>query len=251
MGGELSSLDWLLTGILLRKMGITNIVLTGGEPLIRPDIVDIATHLFMSNYRVTLSTNAMLLRQRESILQYIHEIGIPIDGPTEEVTSRVRPGPRGALHAAINALELVGNHYPLIETTIRTVLVPQNRDYLPEIAENIVSRYPECRWKIYQPTRIGYAVPNWQSLEVGNKDFDEATSALTREFPNLHVITQHASDQQGNYLLIGPDGEVYGIDSGLNKISAGNLLSTGLENMVYAMAGLIHLPDTKDELMQR
>ncbi len=56
----LNAKDWIETAIQLKKMGTENIVITGGEPTLRKDLLEMVEGFKKLGMRVTLSTNAML-----------------------------------------------------------------------------------------------------------------------------------------------------------------------------------------------
>ncbi|MCP5109970.1 MAG: radical SAM protein, partial [bacterium] len=86
-----------------------SLVLSGGEPLWRRDVFDIAKHAKSGNIRVILNTNGTLID--EVIAERIHEAGIErvaisIDG-ADAVTHDTFRGHQGAFDAAIRGARLL------------------------------------------------------------------------------------------------------------------------------------------------
>ncbi len=81
--GELSTEQVYSTMDDLRAMGVPGLILSGGEPLLRPDIYDIARRARDMGFYVGLSTNGTLIEDRH--VQSIRDagfdyVGISIDG---------------------------------------------------------------------------------------------------------------------------------------------------------------------------
>lgn len=85
--------------------GIPVLLLSGGEPLVRPDLLELASYATARGLRVGLSTNGTLLTGdtvhwlRKSGVTYV---GVSLDGP-EAVNDRFR-GSRGAFRQALEGI---------------------------------------------------------------------------------------------------------------------------------------------------
>lgn len=66
----------------LKQTGVQNIVITGGEPMLRPDIYDIIKMFIAKGFNVRLQTNATLLNQSKLVKLYetgLQDITISLD----------------------------------------------------------------------------------------------------------------------------------------------------------------------------
>jgi radical SAM protein with 4Fe4S-binding SPASM domain len=64
----------------LMRLGLKNLVITGGEPLMHADLFDIAGRLSGRGLRLFLCTNGMLLRRRrEEVLKHFHSVVVSLD----------------------------------------------------------------------------------------------------------------------------------------------------------------------------
>lgn len=80
------------------------LVLSGGEPLFRPDIFQIATHARENGLAVALATNGTLIDQQKAMAIVdagIQRVAISIDGADESTHDQFRRQP-GSLAAALN-----------------------------------------------------------------------------------------------------------------------------------------------------
>ncbi len=118
----------------LASMPVTAIVLSGGEPLLREDVFEIARHSAKLGIHTALSTNGALIRPdhvarlREAGIAYV---GISLDG--RESTHDVFRGRRGAYQDSLAGLRLCRDAG--LTVGIRTTLTRVTRDEIPYICD--------------------------------------------------------------------------------------------------------------------
>jgi Fe-coproporphyrin III synthase len=106
--GELSTTEVLSVMHDLRTFGVPALILSGGEPLLRKDIFEIARHAKSMGFYTALSTNGtlidmpMALRVRDAGFDYV---GISLDGLRETHDKFRRK--RGAFEKSLGALRLL------------------------------------------------------------------------------------------------------------------------------------------------
>jgi len=115
----------MLYKIILWKPG--SIILSGGEPLVRNDIIDILEHL-SKNYsgKVILCTNATLINDEnaQAISKLVYRVDISIDGVDEESCSIIR-GP-GVFDRVVNGIRLLQKH-GMTNIDLSMVMCDRNR----------------------------------------------------------------------------------------------------------------------------
>ncbi|NTV41731.1 MAG: heme b synthase [Syntrophobacteraceae bacterium] len=121
------------------ELGKPIIILTGGEPLLRPDIFEIAAYGNARGFRMTMAVNGTLLtpEKAEKMVQVgIQRISISIDGATaasHDAFRRVEGAFKGALDG-IESAKAAG-----LDFQINTTITKQNLEELPAIQELAVS----------------------------------------------------------------------------------------------------------------
>ncbi len=109
------------------------LILSGGEPLVRDDIFDIAEYANKKGLRVVLATNATLIN--EEIAKKIKEVGIgrvsiSIDGASEESHDTFR-GYKGAFRSSLRGIEELKKAG--VEFQINTTITKRNVHELEKI----------------------------------------------------------------------------------------------------------------------
>ena len=105
------STDFILGSIPeLKKAGIRFVIFSGGEPLIRRDIFEIAHAMREQGIVTYLSTNGLYVSEKnvDRIIDTFNYIGISIDG-IEEIHDRFR-GLQGAYRKSLDAIALIQKH---------------------------------------------------------------------------------------------------------------------------------------------
>ncbi|HYG41396.1 MAG TPA: heme d1 biosynthesis radical SAM protein NirJ [Bordetella sp.] len=129
---ELSTAEALRVIDDLRAAGVRILILSGGEPLLRPDLFQLADHARDQGFFVALSSNGTLIDEynieRVAAAQFDY-VGISIDG-LQEVHDAWRQMP-GSFAAAMHAIDLCRRHG--IRVGLRTTLTQHNTEQLPAI----------------------------------------------------------------------------------------------------------------------
>lgn len=131
--------------------GCLNLLLTGGEVLLRPDFVEFYRHAKQTGMLVTLFTNGTLLTPR--IADFLaewppHLIEITLYGHSQETYERVTnvPGSHARCRQGIDLMLERGLHLRL-----KSVVLRSNRHELPQMAEfanqlDVYFRYDAMLW---------------------------------------------------------------------------------------------------------
>ncbi|MBF2975494.1 radical SAM protein, partial [Pseudomonas aeruginosa] len=132
--GELETAE-ILRGIDdLRAAGVRVLILSGGEPLMHPDLFEIAAHARQAGMFVALSSNGTLID--EGNIQRVAEarfdyVGISLDG-LRETHDRFRQK-QGSFDAALAAMRLCREAD--IRVGMRTTLTEENAAQLPALLD--------------------------------------------------------------------------------------------------------------------
>ena len=115
------------------------IILTGGEPLLRPDIFEIAAYGNQKGFRMTMAVNGTLLsvdKTRRMQDAGIRRISISLDGATAASHDAFRQVP-GAFEGALRGVQYAREAG--LDFQINTTITQQNLEELPAIQELTIS----------------------------------------------------------------------------------------------------------------
>jgi heme b synthase len=135
--GELDTKKCLQLLDEIAAVGKPVIILTGGEPLLRPDIYEIAAYGDRKGLRMVLATNGTLLTREVAeklIRSGIRRVSISIDGPDAESHDAFRgvPGAFAGAMTGIAAMKQAG-----LEFQINTTITQANLMQIREIHEMV------------------------------------------------------------------------------------------------------------------
>lgn len=119
----------------IAEVGNPIIILTGGEPLLRPDIFDIASYGSELGLRMVMAPNGTLITEEianKMAESGIRRISVSLDGATREKHDRFR-GVDGAFDGALKGIEMAKNAG--IEFQINTTITRVNLPDIPKIQE--------------------------------------------------------------------------------------------------------------------
>jgi len=141
------------------------LILTGGEPLYRPDLFTIASYAAQRGARICLASNGTLID--EKVARQIREVGvrrvaISLDGATPEVhdTFRRIPGAwEGALRGAANVIN------EGVEVQFNITVSQHNKHQVPDIIRLAEERgATACHLFVLVPVGCGVQIANTEML---------------------------------------------------------------------------------------
>jgi len=133
--GELSTDECFGIVDSITEVGKPILILTGGEPLLRPDIFEIAGYANGKGLRVVVGTNGTVITSE--IAQKLAEVpiarvGVSLDFPTSQLQDEFR-GKEGAFDAAITGVKETQNAG--IGIQINSTITKSNAPYLDDLLD--------------------------------------------------------------------------------------------------------------------
>ena len=119
----------------ISEVGKPIVILTGGEPLLRADIFDIAAHGTGLGLRMVMAPNGTLITEeiaRKMVESGIQRISISLDGADKKSHDRFR-GVEGAFDGALQGIETARKAG--IEFQINTTITKTNLEQIPKIQQ--------------------------------------------------------------------------------------------------------------------
>lgn len=138
--GELDTSEAFRLLDQITEIGKPIIILTGGEPLLRKDIFDIAAYGTQKGLRMVMAPNGTLVTEpiaKRLVDSGIKRISISLDGASRESHDKFR-NVDGAFDGALNAMKIarkVG-----LDFQVNTTITKTNLDQIPKIQELAVEQ---------------------------------------------------------------------------------------------------------------
>ncbi len=147
------------------------VVLSGGEPLLRKDVFDIARYGTEKGLRMCLATNGTLVT--DDICEKIKESGIRIvslslDGSSEYVHDNFR-NEKGAFKGTINAANLFKKHN--IEFIINSSFTKRNQEEIPKVYK-LAKELGATAWYMFMIVPTGRGEDIMNEL-ISTEDYEE------------------------------------------------------------------------------
>src|SRR5262249_24358816 len=123
----------------IAEVGKPVLVLSGGEPLFRPDLFDIAAYGVESGFRLALATNGTLVDRRKAARiadTGFSRVAVSLDGSTAETHDRFRGVP-GSHAAALNGLSALRDEG--VSVQINSTIAKHNVGELPALLDLALS----------------------------------------------------------------------------------------------------------------
>lgn len=150
-GRELTAEEWISLGRMAFDAGTVDLLITGGEPMLRPDFVKIYTAFSDMGFLLRVFSNATLVT--DEILAIFRErppqaMEITLYGASRETYARLGGWDEG-YHRAIAAVDALRQFLPSLK--LKTTIVRDNADDYP-----VLARFAEERALRLEPTLMPF-----------------------------------------------------------------------------------------------
>jgi mycofactocin radical SAM maturase len=138
----------------LAAMGVCYINIGGGEPLMRPDFLELVEYAGEKGLPVQFSTNGTLVTEKmaKRIAAIPHvRVQVSIDGATEEVNDSIRG--KGSFAGALRAIELLSKEN--IELSVNMVATRSNFDQIEDLYQIVRGHGAKFRVARLRPSGRG------------------------------------------------------------------------------------------------
>lgn len=207
----------------LKNVGVKTIIITGGEPLLRDDIVEIFHFIKKHKLQSVLQTNGLLLKGKiEQLAPFLDWVSLSLDGDNERAVAKMR-GFRDHFRQIIEILHFIKEKYK-IKIKVGTIVTKVNYRHIKNIGR-IISGLAET-WKLYQffPRANCASEKNKKKYFISNPLFNKITGKIIKKYPNLNIAKHSIKDyNKGPCLLVDPDGKTF-ISKDNGDFFIGNIL---------------------------
>jgi pyrroloquinoline quinone biosynthesis protein E len=175
---ELATADWLRVFSEAAALGVLHLHLTGGEPLARPDLVELIAGARQSALYINLITSGIGL-SRERLAQLV-EAGLDHIQLSFQDSSEANANWIAGARAHAHKIELAGwirEHRNPIAFTVNLVVHRQNIDHLEKMIAALEALHPD-RMEIAHAQYYGWALRNRSALLPTRGQLDRAVAVV-------------------------------------------------------------------------
>ncbi len=173
----------------LKEYGIEAINLTGGDPLLRDDIVDICKYCKEKGIMTIISTNGIELMKKKEVLNFIDSINLPLDSFNPDIHNEMRPCAVKNHHGLIlELIEYINKNHPNIKIKINTMVGKLNIDDIINIGTLIDGKV--YRWKLGKFLSSGYGKEFEEMFSITNEEFENVVDRCKEKYKNSNIIEQ-------------------------------------------------------------
>jgi radical SAM protein with 4Fe4S-binding SPASM domain len=132
---DLTTDEWKRIIDELAALNVSEIVLSGGEPLCHKDVFELISYMRKKPMRIVLSTNGTLIDEdvADEIKRLsIKSVRVSLDGPNAQIHDSFR-GVKGTYDKAVKAVQLLRERK--VHVRINSCITKENFRYLPEMQQ--------------------------------------------------------------------------------------------------------------------
>ncbi len=223
---NLTSTENILSFLSAAKdRGFTKVTLCGGDPLSRPDIINLLQKIKSLNFFISLDTvGTPILGEAKTIFygssfipkvdeadiaKYVDLVGIPLEGPSNEIIDLFRTRRPNQFDEQILILKKLSAAQAKI--CINTVVHKGNIYHIEEMLPIVSSFNGIKKWQLFQFMPIGpLGYKNRNIYEVNDEDFFLLKDKIIQHNapPPKHVNLEFKAkaERKGNYMFIDSEG---------------------------------------------
>ncbi len=187
-----------------------NITITGGEPLLRKDFIEIITYL-RTHYqgKIGLMTNATLFTEQiaDAVLQSVDTISISLDGSTPETVALIRG--KGVFERVLSNIKLL-QEKGVQNISISMVITADNESCIDEFFD--LCKSLNCKPLLRALNISGNAMKNRSLLttkQIYTESSKEKSQNSNEQESILHQFYSCSCDAGTTTLTIESDGRIY------------------------------------------
>lgn len=210
---------------------------TGGDPLLRTDIAELAAYVKQQGLQSAVDTNGLLaseqgLRELELVLD---RISLPLDGDNARTQYLMRGSP--VLYD--NTLQLMRVIDGLdIDLKVNTLVTRINKDEIMNIGR-LLEKHDISQWSVFQFNPVNRGRSYQSELDISNEEFSRIEDRIRRyEFPFRVKISRKKNED--TFFIISPQGIAYSVINRENHFF-GDLKTQGVEEALANHPKLLEL----------
>lgn len=209
----------------LKANGLVAINLTGGDALMRPDIVELCAYCQSIGLYTIISTSGILLPQKQEVLNHIDAINLPLDSFSANIHNSMRPCALPNHHThVLKQIKFIARHYPKVLIKINTVVTKQNAHEVAQIASLFGGKVN--KWKLGKFFASGYGKQFENEFAISKNEFDSVLAKVHQTCPP-NLLTSDDYEDLGQDVFVSCNGHLIAVTkSGLKNLGDVSILKS-------------------------
>lgn len=147
------------------------VFITGGEPLLHPNITQIVEQFASNDYYTYVTTNGQKFQNEEFAVKFmmsgIHRIAIPVYGSSAEIYDTMT-GIDGSFETLKNALDNIfyikDKYMPHVKIELRLLMAKYNIEHNKDTIEWIINNYPSVDYISFLGLQLSSRTNNYEKM---------------------------------------------------------------------------------------
>lgn len=194
----------------IRRFGTKKVTISGGDPLMRKDIIRLLDDLMSLGVAVSVDTVGLSIvhNRLTDVLRRAIAVGLPLDGMTDKTLNTFRPGLQ--ISKLLQVIRIASENG--LRICINTVVHAQNMHEMSLIAQFVNKTEGVKKWQLFQYMPIGpRGSENAAQYMISNQAFQTVCEQIY-QLPiraDVCIECKSLSYRRNKYLLLGADGTVW------------------------------------------
>ena len=185
----------------LKEIGVEAINLTGGDPLLRDDIIQICKYCKSLGIITIISTNAIELQNKKDVLKYIDAINLPLDSYHPEIHNKMRPCKLENHHSFIlETISFLNKDYPNIKIKVNTMVGKKNKDDVLKIGTLLEGKV-HC-WKLSKFLSSGYGKEYEKEFEISECEYKSIAKKCNEKYKNSNILEEEYNPKENQLFSV-------------------------------------------------
>lgn len=223
---ELDIEIWKDALLKFKNQGVQNVVISGGEPLLYENILDLVKFLKKSGFNIVVSTHGRFKQKVFEIAPYCDWISLPIDGFNQKTISIMRTDNYNNNQIIMTADELKKS-FANLKIKIGTVVTRKNMHEILSIGKFLEKeKLSFDTWKIYEYTPRRKFKDFKDELCISTEKFNSLCIELKNLISkDIRVVFSSIESRRNAYTFIYHNGDVNLVNVGkhFGDLKAGNI----------------------------
>ena len=193
----------------MKEYGLEKVVITGGEPTLSPNFMDIVTGLKKIGLNLYLSTNGYFLNNvmcdRQFILDNFECIALPMEADDKYIHNSMRISQIDHYENVKKAFKYIRQNSN-IQIKLETVVTQINYNFIEHILEYF-EMFPD-RWKLYQLCKSENNISFYNKYKVDDYFFETLYNKIQEKYKDkgVKISALYEKDRNCKHLFLEPDG---------------------------------------------